>query len=90
MGFSKNEYSEGVKIHGLTKNFIFWLKALKISRFIEKNLFFHMVPTLKICLGRLVKVKIALCHSRPGSSLRHSRPGRRYSIIIPFFPCKIY
>ena len=21
MGFSKNEYSEGVKIHGLTKNF---------------------------------------------------------------------
>ena len=34
--------------------------------------------TLKICLGRLVKVKIALCHSDPYLSLRHYRPGRRY------------
>ena len=46
MGFSKNEYSEGVKIHDLTKNFGKILsKALKIDRFIEKNLFFHMVPS---------------------------------------------
>ena len=47
IGFSKNEYSEGVKIHGLTKNFgnIFWSKALKIGRFIEEGLFFHMVPS---------------------------------------------
>ena len=48
MRFSKNEYSEGVKIHGLAKifweNFIFWSKALEIGRFIEENLFFHMVP----------------------------------------------
>ena len=49
MGFSKNEYSEGVKIHGLTKNvgkfFIFWSKTLKICIFIEEGLFFHMVPS---------------------------------------------
>ena len=49
IGFSKNEYSEGVKMHGLTKFFleicIFWSKASKISRFIEEGLFFHMVPS---------------------------------------------
>ena len=49
MGFSKNEYSEGVKILGLAKNFgkilFFDSKALKIGMFIEENLFFHMVPS---------------------------------------------
>ena len=49
IGFSKNEYSEGVKMHGLTKNFgiffFFLSKALKIGRFIEEGLFFHMVPS---------------------------------------------
>ena len=48
IGFSQNEYSEGVKMHGLTKNweiFIFWSKALKIGRFIEVGPFFHMVPS---------------------------------------------
>ena len=49
IAFSQNEYSEGVKMHGLTKNFweifIFWSKALKIGRFIEEGLFFHMVPS---------------------------------------------
>ena len=33
--------------------------------------------TLEICLGRLVKVLIALRHFSPGSLLRHFRPGRR-------------
>ena len=45
IGFSQNEYSEGVKMHGLKKIFIFWSKALKIGRFIEEGLFFHMVPS---------------------------------------------
>ena len=40
-----------------------------------------MVATLKICLGRLVKVLIALRHFSPGSSLRHFRPGRRYTLL---------
>ena len=59
--------------------FIFWSKTLKIGRFIEEGLFFHMVATLEICLGRLVKVKIALRHFHPGSSLRYFRPDRRYA-----------
>ena len=70
MWFSRIEYSEGVKIHALTKTFekllIFDQKVLKIGRFIEENLFFRMVYTLWICLGLLLQVKIVLRHIDPG------------------------
>ena len=58
------------------ENFNFWSKALKTGRFIEENLFFRMVPSF--CLGRLLQVKIALCHIRSGSSVRHICLGQRY------------
>ena len=51
MGFSKNEYSEPQRVSKYMvllknfENFIFWSKALKIGRFIEESLFFHMVPS---------------------------------------------
>ena len=75
-GFSKNEYSEGVKIHGLIKNFgkILFLdqKLWKLVGLgIEENLFFHMVATLEICLGRLVNVKIAVRHYHPATPVCH-------------------
>ena len=80
IAFSQNEYSEGVKMRGLTKNFgkfYFLIKSFKNWQVYRRRpVLSH--GTLEICLGRLVKVLIALRHFSPGSSLRHFRPGRRY------------
>ena len=60
-------------------NFYFLIKSFK-NWYVYRRRPVLSHGTLEICLGRLVKVLIALRHFSPGSSLRHFRPGRRYAV----------